>query len=347
HQEIQAEEKPESSSTKNYVRHILLFALTFASVSWTVGIMFVGHSAGMEGIMDLVVWEGVIFAALLLGFLGVHEFGHYFASVYHKVTTTLPYFIPLPHISPIGTMGAVIRIKDRIEDSKKLFDIGIAGPLAGFVVSLVILLIGFSTLPEPDYLYNFEGHENLNEYISQNNAFPDAPIAESQGGDVLMVGNTLLFDFIASFYDNVPPMWEMYHYPFLFAGWLGLFFTALNLMPVGQLDGGHIIYSLIGYKKHRIFARIFFVTLVTLAGAGLVPLLHMMFEAYDNPYATMSWGLWAFTLFWMLRRAFRGNLFWTLVGSVASLVLSAVLIYGVFGPDGTARFMLWAIWSLF
>lgn len=347
HQEIEPEPKRKHSFFKVYIKHILLFALTFGSIAWTVGIMFVGHTTGMESLSDLVLWEGVIFAALLLGFLGVHEFGHYFASVYHKVSTSLPYFIPLPYISPIGTMGAVIRIKERIEDSKKLFDIGIAGPVAGFVVSLVILLIGFSTLPGPEYLYNFEGHEQLNEYIDQYDAFPDEPLAESHGSDVLMVGNTLLYDFIASFYDNVPPMWEMYHYPFLFAGWLGLFFTALNLMPVGQLDGGHVLYALIGYKNHLVFARIFFLTLVTLAGAGLVPLLHMVLEAFDNPYATISWGVWAFTLFWMLRRAFRGNLFWTLVGSVVSLVLSAVLIYGVFGPDGTARFMLWAIWSLF
>lgn len=347
YQESEPQQQPKRPAGKAYLRHIILFILTFASVSWTVGIMFVGQTTAMESLTDLVLWEGVIFACLLLGFLAVHEFGHYYASVYHKIRTTLPYFIPLPYISPIGTMGAVIRIKDRIDDSKKLFDIGIAGPLAGFVVSVVILVIGFSTLPGPEYIQNFEGHQNLNEYIQLNNEFPDKPLPENQGTDVLMVGNTILYDFIASFFDHVPPMWEMYHYPFLFAGWLGLFFTALNLMPVGQLDGGHIIYALIGYKKHLIFARVFFVVLVTLAGAGLIPLLHLILELYDNQYATISWGVWAFALFWMLRRAFRGNLYWTLGASVVSLVLSAILIYGIFGPDGTARFMLWAIWSLF
>ncbi|MEX0928749.1 MAG: site-2 protease family protein [Balneolales bacterium] len=343
--ELKPEVQPGRPAGKTIVIHLLLFAVTFVSVSF-MGVYFVGQAANAENFTDLVFWDGVLFAALLLGFLAVHEFGHYFAAISHRVRTTLPYFIPLPYLSPIGTMGAVIRIKDRINDSKKLFDIGIAGPLAGFVVSLVILLVGFMNLPGPEFIQNFDNHENLNNYIQQNNAFPDEPMSENDGVGMLMIGNTMLFDFMASFFEGVPPMWEMYHYPFLFAGWLGLFFTALNLMPVGQLDGGHILYALIGYKKHLVFARLFFVVLVTLAGAGMVPLLHTIIELYDNPYATISWGIWAFTLFWMMRKAFHGNLFWALTASVISLVCSGILIYGIFGPDGTSRFMLWFFWSL-
>ncbi|MEX0686374.1 MAG: site-2 protease family protein [Balneolales bacterium] len=347
YQDLKPLPQPERPDRKTKLKHLFLFLLTFISVSG-MGALFVGQSANINSYLDIVLWEGVLFAVLLLGFLGVHEFGHYFASAYHKISTSLPYFIPLPFLSPIGTLGAVIRIKDRIDDSKKLFDVGIAGPLAGFVVALVVLLIGFFTLPEPgEYMRNFDSHENLVSYIDQNQAFPDQPLAEDGNGDVLVVGNTLLYDFLASFFDNVPPMWEMYHYPFLFAGWLGLFFTALNLMPVGQLDGGHILYSLIGYKKHLLFARVFFVIIVTLAGASLVPLLHSILVQYDNPFATISWGIWAFVLFWMLRKAFRGNIFWSITASVISLVISAILIYGIFGTSGTDRFMPWVFWSLF
>ena len=347
HQEPEPAHQTEKPKTKTYIRHLILFVLTFISVSG-MGALFVGQTAGIDSYLDIVLWEGVLFATLLLGFLAVHEFGHYFASVYHRISTSLPYFIPLPVLSPIGTLGAVIRIKDRIDDSKKLFDIGIAGPIAGFVVALIVLLIGFATLPDPaEYMQSFEGHESLNAYIDQHNAFPDQPLQEEGAGDVLVVGNTLLYDFLASFFENVPPMWEMYHYPFLFAGWLGLFFTALNLMPVGQLDGGHVLYSLIGYKKHLIFARVFFVGIVTLAGASLVPLLHLLLDQYDNPLGTVSWGIWAFALFFMLRKAFRGNMFWTLTAAAISLICSAVLIYGIFGPEGTDRFMPWVFWSLF
>ena len=180
--------------------------------------------------------------------------------------------------------------KEPVSDSRKLFDIGIAGPIAGFVVSLTVLLIGFATLPGPEFIMNFPGHEDVKAYVAEHNAWPDEPLPDAQG-ELLVLGNTLLYSFLASFFENAPPMWEMYHYPFLFAGWLGLFFTALNLMPVGQLDGGHIMYCLIGYRKHRIFARVFFITLVTLGGVGAVPVLHMLLESYDNHFATLSWSV--------------------------------------------------------
>ena len=142
-------DQPKEFDTKTILKHLGLFILTFASVS-LVGAGFVGFSGSlfpflMPDTVDLL--RGVLFASLLLGFLGVHEFGHFFAAQYHKIKVTLPYFIPIP--LGIGTMGAVIRIKQKINDTKKMFDIGVAGPLAGFVVSLAVLIIGFSTLPDP------------------------------------------------------------------------------------------------------------------------------------------------------------------------------------------------------
>ncbi|HEX6981590.1 MAG TPA: site-2 protease family protein, partial [Balneolaceae bacterium] len=218
------EQQPNKPDAKTILKHLALFIITFLTVS-LAGAAFVGFipsifPVSLPSLPDF--YRGMLFAGLLLSFLGVHEFGHYFAALYHKVKVTLPYFIPIP--LGIGTIGAVIRIKQKINDTRKMFDVGIAGPLAGFVVSLIILLYGFSTLPDASYIQNFQGHEAVQEYVAQNGSYPDNPPKETNGS-LLMVGNTLLYAFLASFFENVPPMWEMYHYPFLFAGWLGLFFT--------------------------------------------------------------------------------------------------------------------------
>src|SRR5699024_3571409 len=147
---------------------------------------------GLPNITD--VYRGALFAFLLLGFLGVHEFGHYFAALHHKIKVTLPYFIPIP--LGIGTMGAVIRIKQKINDTHKLFDVGAAGPLAGFVVSLTVLLIGFATLPDASYIQQFEGHESIKAYVSQHGSYPESPQIETNG-QLLTVGDTLLYGFLA------------------------------------------------------------------------------------------------------------------------------------------------------
>jgi membrane-associated protease RseP (regulator of RpoE activity) len=291
---------------KAAIRHSLLFVLTFASVAYT-GILYVGLG-GDNSTIESELWRGVTFAAMLLSFLTVHEFGHYFAAVYHKVRVSLPYFIPLPLIA-IGTLGAIIRIKERITKMHVQFDIGIAGPLAGFVVSLIVLIVGFATLPGPEFIQEFGGHENTKAYVEQYGQWPDEILDKNQVG-VLIVGDTLLYNFLASFFDNVPPMWEMYHFPLLFAGWLGLFFTALNLMPVGQLDGGHVLYSLIGYKKHRMVARVFYIGLTALAGVSAIPLLHDVLAEIDNIYATVSWLVWASVLLILMTPAMNKDQQW-------------------------------------
>ncbi|MCH8523165.1 MAG: site-2 protease family protein [Balneolales bacterium] len=328
---------------KTLLKHSALFLLTVATVTER-GIAFTGRFETAESVWSLIA-DGLLFAFLLLAFLATHEFGHYFAAVKHRVRTSLPYFIPLP-FTFIGTFGAVIRIKEPVSDSRKLFDIGIAGPVAGFVVSLIILIIGFATLPGPEHIMHFPGHEGVKAYVMEHGAFPDEPLPDEQG-ELLVLGNTLLYSFLASFFEHVPPMWEMYHYPFLFAGWLGLFFTALNLMPVGQLDGGHILYCLIGYRKHRIFARGFFVTLVMLGGVGAVPVMHMLLESYDNQFASLSWSLWALVAFMMIRRGMRGDWRWVLPSWLIAVSGAFALVYGVVGFDPTAGFFIWFVWSLF
>ncbi|MCW9706916.1 site-2 protease family protein [Aliifodinibius sp. 1BSP15-2V2] len=289
-------------------------------------------------------YRGVLFASLLLGFLGVHEFGHYFAALYHKIKVTLPYFIPIP--LGIGTLGAVIRIKQKINDNYKMFDVGISGPIAGFIISLGVLLYGFSTLPDASYILQFEGHEAVKTYVAQNGTYPDTPPGETNG-NTLILGNTMLYSFLASFFENVPPMWEMYHYPFLFAGWLGLFFTALNLMPLGQLDGGHILYSLIGFKKHRLVARIFFGLLITLAGIEAVPFIYLSIAQTGIAFHALSWFIWGTVLFLLLRKVLQNNFQWIVPLLLGSLIASAAYSYLYIGNITTTGSMIWVVWSFF
>lgn len=317
-------------------KHLGLFVITFFSIAFTV--VWFGFMAS---------WGAAfLFAALLLLFLGIHEFGHYTAAVIHRVKTTLPYFIPVPLISPIGTMGAVIRIRERVSATKKLFDIGIAGPLAGFVVSLGLLILGMAISPGPGLIMHLSGHEHLKAYILQFHQFPSFPIPEN-GGEMLMLGNTLLFDGLRSFFPNVPPMWELYHYPFMFAGWLGLFFTALNLMPVGQLDGGHILYSLIGRRNHRVVAYVFFGLLTILCGIGLVPILTREFADMDFGYGVIGWLIWAAGLYLLLRKAYENDRNWMASVWAISILCTAIYIYLIVGAANAQGNATWIVWTLF
>lgn len=347
---LSAKEEPKNKpDARTIFRHALLFVLTFISVS-VVGSVFVGFGDGTSIIGPLILpaagdlLRGVLFATLLLSFLTFHEFGHYFAAVYHNIKVTLPYYIPLP--LGIGTLGAVIRIKERIHQTKQLFDIGIAGPIAGFIVSLIVLMIGFATLPEPEFIMNFSGHEEIKEYVSQTGEFPDEVFGGEEGMTIVF-GNTLLYGFLASFFDNVPPLWEMYHYPFLLAGWFGLFFTALNLMPVGQLDGGHILYSLIGYQNHKIVARIFYSFITVLAGIELVPFLHDLLRAYDTDFGALSWLIWATLLFCVMQIAFNKDQKWVNAMFISSLLCSAAYLYFFKEVNEGQPSLIWGVWTLF
>lgn len=336
-------EKKNNPSAWTILKHVLLFVVTFVCVTF-VGIFWVGHSATADSYFAM--WpQGVLFASLLLAFLSTHEFGHYFAAVHHKVKVTLPYFIPIP--IGIGTMGAVIKIQERVQETKKLFDIGISGPIAGFIVSLIILLYGFVTLPDPGFMENFGGHEELNSYIEQNGTFPEEPPEISAPeGSVVILGNTLLYSFLASFFENVPPMYEMYHYPFLFAGWLGLFFTALNLMPIGQLDGGHILYSLIGYKNHRRVARLCFGFIVTLGGIEAVPFLFSSIDSWYPGYGFLSILLWALILLFLFRKAFWNDHVWIAPVWASSLIATVAYLYFNSGFTQSGS-LIWIFWSFF
>jgi hypothetical protein len=219
--------------------HVLLFIATFAS-AMMAGTAWIGQNP-----LEITNWlYGFTYAALLMAFLTAHEFGHYIAARIHKVDATLPYFIPLPipFASMFGTLGAYIRTRGMIPNRKALFDIGVAGPIAGFIVCLAILIIGLITLPSAEYLYSI--HPEYRVYGTQ---IPEWGI---------YFGDTLLLPFLAKIFAPqgafLPPLNEIYHYPFLCVGWFGMFVTSLNLLPMGQLDGGHIIYAMFGEQQRRI-----------------------------------------------------------------------------------------------
>lgn len=178
-----------------------------------------------------MIYKGFPFSFTLLSILLIHELGHFFVSKWHKVNATLPYFIPAP--SFIGTFGAVISMKEMPKNRKAIMDIGAAGPLAGFVVAVAAYALGL-------YLPSGQSHLTL------------SPVGESILSRVL----------IWSIRGDVPPYASILIHPIGFAGWLGLFVTSLNLLPIGQLDGGHVSYALFGDKQRflagfTIFALIF------------------------------------------------------------------------------------------
>jgi membrane-associated protease RseP (regulator of RpoE activity) len=201
------------------------------------------------------LWDGVPFSLTLITILLAHEFGHYLACVYYGLDATLPFFIPFP--SPIGTMGAFIRIKSAIYSRRVLFDVGIAGPIAGFVFLLPALSVGlaFSKVVP-----------GINHQGSLTFGVPP----------VLWLLERVIFPGVHSA--------DIYLHPVVRAGWVGVFATALNLLPIGQSDGGHILYALFG-EKHRWISRGFVALLVPLG-----------FYFWDG------WAMWALVLFLIARR---------------------------------------------
>ena len=228
------------------------------------------------------LYRGMAFAASLLAILLAHEFGHYLAARYHRSAVTLPYFIPFP-FSPFGTMGAFIQLKEPPKNKRILLDIGIAGPLAGLVFAIPILFLGL--------------------YLSQTDKLP---IFLAQGQAISLEGNSLLY-MIMKFIvfgewlpapvnlGGINPLiyWLRYFFtgqpvpygavdvllhPVAWAGWAGLLITALNLIPAGQLDGGHILYALFG-KRSRIVLPFILVALIILGTVW------------------SGWWLWAFLIF--------------------------------------------------
>jgi len=252
--------------------NLLLFLVTLLST------MLVG--AGLAGVEPEALLEkpenilrGIPFSLALMLILLSHEFSHYFASRMHGVKATLPYFIPFPNI--IGTLGAFIKMKSPIITRSALIDIGASGPIVGFIVSVVATIIGLQ----------------MSEV---------AQVPKTAG--LLSFGDSILFYYLYSLVIGViPPGQDIILHPIAFAGWIGLFVTSINLLPVGQLDGGHIAYALGGEKVHKRTSMTVFTVLLSLGVIKFIiygdyfPVTSDVYE-YADKYLWEWWALWAVIL---------------------------------------------------
>ncbi|MGB3542181.1 site-2 protease family protein, partial [Rubrivirga sp.] len=339
---------PEPDRDRIWV-HIGLFVATFAATVWCGGAL-VGRSAlWTEPSSILPPWiailadptylaDGFAYAFPFLLFLTVHEFGHYTAARLLKTRVSLPYYIPVPLPGTLGTFGAVIRIKEPLRRTRQLFDIGAAGPLAGFVVAVGVLLYAAFTQPPPEYLLGVVGHQDVVDTIRATGAFPIFQPSQVPPGTMAIVfGDTPLFHLMQSLAPLRISGDEIVHYPVLLAGWLGLFFTALNLLPVGQLDGGHVVYALFGPAVHQVIARVTTLLLLLSGTIGLVMDL----------VGLSVWTIWAVVALvnaLALARLFDGE--WRVVfpGIAVMTGLSAVVTYTLPGLALSTGWTGWLFW---
>lgn len=279
--EQKSRDKSSKSSIFGILINISLFILTFFTTT-IAGVAWANNDPYQLNNFS----TGILYSILIMLVISTHEFGHYFAAIYHKVPVTLPYYIPFPFIflNPFGTMGAVIRMKSQYYSRKALLDIGAAGPIAGWITSIVILIIGFINLPTVDFLYT----------IHPEYAVSGIPVSG------FTFGNNLIFLFFEKIFVHsgkafMPPMNEVYHYPFLCVGWFGLLITSLNMLPIGQLDGGHISYAMFG-EKHKYVAYFFFSLLLIFGLIGLLP-----FIGIENNIGSVNWLVWAIMIFFVIK----------------------------------------------
>ncbi len=274
---------------KKYLTHLGLFILTIiattlAGAEWSKGHYFLFDKNPL-GWSDFLY--GFNYSIPFLLALTFHEFGHYFAAKYYSIKVSLPYYIPfwLSGLMSIGTMGAFIRLLVRPKSRKQYFDIGIAGPLAGFVVALFVLWYGFTHLPSIDYLYAIHPDYKAFGANYESTVYKNLK-------DQVKIGDNLIFLFFKTYIAEpslVPNAFEIMHYPYLFAGYLALFFTSLNLIPIGQLDGGHILYSLLGKKLHNIISPVLLIIFAFYSGLGIFHISDFQFLHWNEYFQKMGW----------------------------------------------------------
>lgn len=237
---------------------VTLFVLTCLSTFWTGSIR--GEILPSGETVPVVSWStGALYMLCVMSILLAHELGHFFTALYYRVPASLPYFIPMP-LLPLGTMGAVIGMKGSEADRKQLFDIGLAGPIAGLVLAVPIAWYGIAT------------------------AVPYTGLVEPP----LLMHNPWFFDLLAARLHPELPADQIYQSnPFYLAGWLGMLITGLNMMPVSQLDGGHVAYAVFG-RWSRYLARALIVgVLIAVTWYGQTQWVMMLFILFmigiDHP----------------------------------------------------------------
>ena len=218
---------------KSVLINITLLIATVITTVLTGSILYMGHFdiwtiTNVINVFNIknLFYGGMLFAFPLMSILFVHEMGHYFTSKKHGIKTSLPFFMPIPPILPsfnIGTFGALISSSDPMPNKKALFDVGISGPIAGFLVAIPVTILGIMfSIP--------------------------APLSEPVSGEI-MLGGSILFSFLSSTILNIPAGTPIDLSLTAFAGWVGLLITSINLLPAGQLDGGHIFRAVLGRKQ--------------------------------------------------------------------------------------------------
>jgi membrane-associated protease RseP (regulator of RpoE activity) len=245
----------DASKTGNPLINLLLLVVTIFT-TLQAGASISGEdliSALFGGSVHLIIRAAVAgapFAVTLMTILGVHELGHYAAARWHGVAATLPYFIPMP-FNGLGTLGAFIAVRSPMRDRQVLFDIGLAGPVAGLAMALPLLVVGLLLSPV------------------------HVPLA-SPGLTMRVLGSSILVDAVVEIFKEVPQGRTLLIHPVFYAAWWGLLVTGINLLPVGQLDGGHVAYGLFGRRAHLLAYSAFAVLMV----AGL--------------FYSRTWLIWAF-----------------------------------------------------
>ncbi len=247
-----------------------IYTTTVAGMLMSPGLAEVDPPPGDWGVLlDLrTLVYGLPFSVTLLSILGIHEMGHYLASRRWRVRATLPYFIPFP--SMIGTLGAVIKLKSRIPNRRALIDIGASGPIAGFVAAVLALGVGL----------------NLSQVI----------VVQHLPEGAFSLGDSLLSAWMGRIIiGHLPEGHDVLLHPVAFGGWLGLFVTVLNLLPMGQFDGGNIVYAIFG-RRHAL------ITWATLLGLGLFWLVGPPYDWVQEPGWLSAWmgSRWPGWLIWIL-----------------------------------------------
>lgn len=293
-----AEDETARPERPNYALHVALFAATCATT----------YLAG-----------GLAFAATLMTILLVHEMGHYIAARIHKVDASLPFFVPLPPQISLGTLGAVIRMRNPIQDRNQLIDVGVAGPLAGLAVAVPLLAIGLAISPL--------SHTPIEGNFVEGNSLLYIALKLAITGQYLPSGGT-----------------DVVLHPMAFAAWVGLLITFINLIPIGQLDGGHVARAFLG-NRHERFSRALHWALLAI---GVVIAAILALSTWADGYATasvatqamsggMPWIVWAVML--LVMRALSGGVYHPPVGDEPLtagrrkvVLLTAIIFLLIFTP---------------